>query len=156
MFWRMMSTRSRLNGFLRLFDKNKTHITDMPVHAAPKVDGTTGRLRNPFYHFGEIDIHTKVDKVNHYSTGLVADKLAKGKKILPWTMIFYPPIVFLKIYFLKRIFLNGWAGFIISLTMAYYAFLKYAKLYEYEQQKKFGTSLLPSCAPKRKVKSRVQ
>ena len=31
MFWRMASTASRLNGFLRLFDKTKGRFTDKPV-----------------------------------------------------------------------------------------------------------------------------
>lgn len=154
MFWQMGSAKARLNGFLRLFDKTKAHVSDMPIHAAPKVDGKTGRLNAPFYHFGEVDIHTKVEKVNHYSTGLVADKIAKGKKASLWVMIFYPPLFFLKIYLLKRNYRNGWAGFIASVVMAFYVFLKYAKLYEYEQQQKYGTSLLPDCAPKSEQKAR--
>lgn len=147
MFWQMASTKSRLNGFLRLFDKTHGHVSDMPVHAAPKVTGKIGRLQAPFYHFGEVDIHTKVDKVNHYSTGLVKDKVARGKKASPFTMLFYPPVFFLKQYFFKRNFLNGWSGFIASVINSHYAFLKYAKLFEYQQQQKYGTSLLPPGAP---------
>ena len=33
-----------------------------------------------------------------------------------------------------RYFLNGWAGFIASVTGAFYAFLKYAKLHEAREQ----------------------
>lgn len=154
MFWRMASPRARLNGFLRLFDKTKAHFSDMPVHAAPKVDGKIGRLKGAFYHFGEVDIHTKVDKVNHYSTGLVADKIAKGRIACPWTMVFYPPLFFLRQYLFKRNFLNGWSGFIASVINSHYAFLKYAKLFEYQRQKKYGSSLLPPGAPQ--IKPRQQ
>lgn len=154
MFWQMASTKSRLNGFLRLFDKSKAHVSDMPIHAAPKVEGKIGRLNAPFYHFGEIDIHTKIDKVNHYSTGLVADKVAKSRSANPWTMLFYPPFFFVRIYLFKRNYRNGWAGFIASVTMAFYAFMKYAKLYEYKQQQKHGNSLLPPCAPEMKPRVR--
>jgi len=147
MFWRMASTSSRLNGFLRLFDKTRGHVSDMPIHAAPKVEGTIGRLKAPFYHFGEIDIHSKVEKINSYSTGLVADKIARGKKANPWALVAYPPLFFFRIYFLKRNFLNGWPGFIASVTSAFYAFLKYAKLFEHQEQEKYGTSLLPPEAP---------
>lgn len=152
MFWRMASTRSRLNGFLRLFDKTKAHITDMPVHAAPRVSGRVGRLRHVFYHFGEPDVHTKVDKVNAYSTGLVVDKVAKGRKASPWIMVFYPPLFFIRLYFFKRNFLNGWAGFVASVVGSFYVFLKYAKLYEYHQHRKLGNDLLPPCAPSREEK----
>ncbi|HEY5673704.1 MAG TPA: glycosyltransferase family 2 protein [Malonomonas sp.] len=154
MFWQMASTKARLNGFLRLFDKTRAHVSDMPIHAAPKVDGKIGRLNHAFYHFGEVDIHTKVDKINHYSTGLVADKIAKGKHPSPWIMIFYPPLFFLRQYFFKRNFLNGWSGFIASIINSHYAFLKYAKLFEYAQQQKYGTSLLPKCAPEPEQKTR--
>jgi hypothetical protein len=138
MFWRMASTSSRLNHFLRLFDKTKGAVSDMPVHAAPKVAGRVGRLRNPFFHFGETDIHTKVEKINGYSTGLVADKVARGKSANPWVMVVYPPLYFLRLYLFKRNFLNGWAGFISSVVGSFYAFLKYAKLYEHHRKKEGG------------------
>ncbi|MEI6628622.1 MAG: glycosyltransferase family 2 protein, partial [Alphaproteobacteria bacterium] len=35
-------------------------------------------------------------------------------------------------YFLKRLFLNGRSGFIHSMSIGFYAFLKEAKLYELE------------------------
>lgn len=147
LFWRMISPRTRMNYFLRLFDKTKGRMSDMPVHAAPKVQGTIKQLRGLLYHFGETDVHTKVDKINGYSTGLVADKVARGKAPNPWIMVFYPPLFFLRTYVFKRNFLNGWAGFITSVMGAFYVFLKYAKLYEYSQRKRYGDSLLPQGAP---------
>lgn len=153
MFWRMASPASRLNGFLRLFDKTKAHISSMPVHAAPKVDGDVGRLKHVFYHFGETDVHTKVEKINAYSTGLVIDKVAKGKIVTPWVMVFYPPLFFVRLYFIKRNFLNGWAGFIASVTGSFYAFLKYAKLYEHRQRERHGNKLLPAAAPEHKQRA---
>lgn len=144
LFWKMSSPHVRMNHFLRLFDKTKGQVTNMPIHAAPEVRGPVIKLNHPFYHYGETSIHVKVDKINHYSTGLVADKQAKGKHANPWVMVFYPPFFFIRSYFFKRGFLNGWAGFIGSVTMAYYAFLKYAKLYEAEQFTKYGNSLLPN------------
>jgi len=147
LFWRMSSTKSRMNYYLRLFNKHKGHISDMPIHAAPKVEGTIRKLKEHFYHFGETSIHVKVDKINHYSTGLVADKTAKGKRSNPWIrLLLYPPVFFMRSYFFKRNFLDGWAGFISSVTITFYDFLKYAKLYEHEQLAKYGRSLLPDCA----------
>lgn len=141
LFWKMSSPRVRMNHFLRLFDKTRGHVTDMPIHAAPEVTGPVLKLRHPFYHFGETSVHVKVDKINHYSTGLVKDKQAKGKRANPWIMVFYPPLFFIRSYIFKRSFLNGWAGFIGSVTMSFYAFLKYAKLYEAEQIRKHGIRL---------------
>ncbi len=145
-FWRMCSPRTRLNRFLRLFRRDAGRLGDMPVHAAPEVDGPIGRLRHPFYHFGEIDIHTKVEKINAYSSGLVRDKVAKGRRRgIGLTMILYPPAYFVRTYFFKRNFLNGWAGFITSVAAAFYVFLKYAKLHEHYQER----SGLPLDVPRR-------
>ncbi len=133
-FWRMNHPGVRLNYHLRLFDKRRGRLSDTPIHAAPKVDGEVGRLNQPFFHFGERDIHEKVDKINAYSTGLVGDKLARGRKAYPLILIIYPPWIFFRSYVLKRAFLDGWAGFIASVVMSFYAFLRYAKLYEHDRR----------------------
>ena len=147
MFWRMSSPKVRMNGFLRLFDKRRGRVSDMPVHAAPKVDGRIKWLKHPFYHYAETSLHVKVEKINAYSTGLVADKVKRRFRPSPWKMALYLPYAFLRSYLFKRNFLNGWGGFIGSVTMSYYAFLKYAKLYEYAQFQRYGQSLMPEGAP---------
>lgn len=147
MFWRMYHPATRMNHYLRLFDKRKGGIDDMPIHAAPKVRGRIARLQAPLYHYGETDIHTKVEKINSYSTGLVADKIKKQRWGIPLIMVCYPPLFFIRSYLFKRNFLNGWAGFINSVIAAFYVFLKYAKLYEHRQFAKYGTRLLPDDAP---------
>lgn len=148
LFWRMYHPATRMNYYLRLFDKRKGEIDDMPIHAAPKVQGQIARLSAPFYHFGETDIHAKVEKINAYSSGLVADKIKKRRRrAIPLIMLFYPPLFFIRSYVFKRNFLNGWAGFINSVVAAFYVFLKYAKLYEHYQVTQHGTRLLPELAP---------
>ncbi|MEM7251065.1 MAG: glycosyltransferase family 2 protein [Pseudomonadota bacterium] len=146
-FWRMPNPLTRKNHYLRLFSKRTAHISDMPVHGAPKIDGRIARLHHPFYHFGEVDVHTKVDKINHYSTGLVADKVAKGRRPNPWIMVMYPPLFFIRSFIFKRGFMNGWAGLISSTIGAFYVFLKYAKLYEHQQFERYGSELMPKEAP---------
>ncbi|HEX3124806.1 MAG TPA: glycosyltransferase family 2 protein, partial [Rhodanobacteraceae bacterium] len=88
--------------------------------------------------YGEPDIRTKVDKINAYSSGLVADKLRRRQRFLGARMLFYPPVFFLRQYFGKRYFLNGWAGFISAATGAFYVFLKYAKVYEARRSREEG------------------
>jgi glycosyltransferase involved in cell wall biosynthesis len=142
-YWRMASLRVRPDYFMRLFDKTKGGMTDKPVHAAPKVDGSVGRLRHHFVHFGMPSIRSKVDKINSYSTGLVHDKVARGKRGNPWMIVFYPPLYFVRQYLFDRQIFNGWVGFIGSAISAFYVFLKYAKLYEHFQFERYGSSLLP-------------
>ena len=131
MFWTFQHTGSWTNTHLRLFDRRRGRMNTVPVHAAPEVDGPVRTLHAAvFLHFGEPDIRTKVDKINAYSSGLVADKLRRGQGFLGVRMLFYPPVFFVRQYVFKRYFLNGWAGFISAATGAFYVFLKYAKVYE--------------------------
>lgn len=131
MFWTFQHRWSWTNAHLRLFDRRRGRMNDVPVHAAPEVDGPVQTLRRAvLLHFGEPDIRTKVDKINAYSSGLVADKLRRRQRWLGLRMLAYPPVFFVRQYFFKRYFLNGWAGFISAATGAFYVFLKYAKVYE--------------------------
>lgn len=147
LFWRMMAPGTRMNRYLRLFRRAKGRITTMPVHAAPIVEGRIGRLEGAFWHFGETDIHTKVAKMNAYSSGLVQYKLDMGSRARPWIALLYPPVFFLRLYIYKRMFLCGWAGLFTCVVSSFYAFLKYAKLFEYRQFERYGQALLPEEAP---------
>ncbi|MEM7406055.1 MAG: glycosyltransferase family 2 protein [Pseudomonadota bacterium] len=147
LFWRMSADATRKNFYVRLFRRDAASFTRMPVHATVAVNGPIARIDAPFFHFGETDIHCKVDKVNGYSTGLVRDKIAHGRRASPWIMVCYPPLFFLRSYLFKRGFTNGWAGFIASVVGSFYVFLKYAKLYEQSRFDQVGDSLMPRGAP---------
>jgi len=146
-FWRIANSGVRMNFYLRLFDKTKGRMSDIPIHAAPEVEGRIRRLRHPFFHFGETNIHTKVEKVNGYSSGLVEEKISRGKHAYALMMVVYPPFFFIRSFLFKRSFLNGWAGFIASCVSAFYVFLKYAKLYEYQQFERADSTTMPVGAP---------
>jgi hypothetical protein len=134
LFWRMQHRNARHNPMLRLFDRSRARFSGDAIHAAPEVDGPVAALSEPFLHFGEPDIATKVAKINHYSSGMVAGKLAKGEPFVRTRMLLQPPWHFFRSYVLKRKFLAGWAGLIGCSIDAFYVFLKYAKLYEAHQR----------------------
>jgi hypothetical protein len=129
-FWQYQHAGARLNRYLRLLQRDRCQMSASTVHAAPEVDGPVGDLDCAFCHDGEPDIHTKVAKINAYSTGLVADKRKRGVRWVRLRMLLYPPFFFLRLYLGKRQFLDGWAGLVQSVVGAFYVFLKYAKVYE--------------------------
>ncbi|HEX4479578.1 MAG TPA: glycosyltransferase family 2 protein [Rudaea sp.] len=135
MFWTFQHEWSRTNEHLRLFDRRRGAMNTVPIHAAPEVNGSVRVLHDAmFVHFGEPDIHTKVEKINAYSSGIVVDKLTRGQRFVGVRMVLYPPLFFVRQYVIKRYFLNGWAGFISAMTGAFYVFLKYAKVREARQR----------------------
>lgn len=130
LFWRWPARGTRGNRQLRLFRKSAGAMNTVPVHAAPEVRGRVEDLPARFRHYGEPELAVRVEKINRYSSGLVAHSANKRKRFLGARLVFYPWVAFLKLFVGKRYFLNGWAGFFAARTHAFYAFLKYAKVHE--------------------------
>ena len=133
MFWRYPHPWAKANTFLRLFQREHMQMSASAIHAAPEVRGRVRTLPCVFVHEGEVDIATKVAKINHYSSGM-ADEYA-GRRVLHLRLLLDPPWIFFKSYLLRRQCLSGWAGLIHSVSLAYYAFLRYAKAIEKRKQR---------------------
>ena len=134
LFWQMIEPGTRHNYFMRLFNRKRGKMNDVPIHSAFDVDGPVERVEAPLFHFSEASISVKVKKLNDWTDEISASRFKKGKCRSPWALLFYPPFVFLKTFFFKRQFGNGWSGFIGSVCMAFYAFMKDAKGYEHARR----------------------
>ncbi|MGZ0169182.1 MAG: hypothetical protein ACKVHE_06480 [Planctomycetales bacterium] len=134
LFWQMIHPGTRHNYFLRLFNRKRGTMNDVPIHSAFSVDGSVERVEAPLFHFSEASISVKVKKLNDWTDEISLSRFERGKCRSPWALIFYPPFVFAKKFFFKRQFGNGWAGFIGSVCMAFYAFMKDAKDYEHARR----------------------
>lgn len=118
---------------IRFFKKTHGHYNlDVLVHESIFVKGKIHHANGVIYHHGLTSIETMIKKNNEYSTLAAKMKFSQHKRsnILKMICIFF--WAFLRAYFLKRFFLNGVAGFIHSMSIGFYAFLKEAKLYELE------------------------
>jgi len=130
LFWRWPHPATRPNWQLRLFRRSCGGMNDVPVHAEPKVRGRVIDLPAPMRHYGEVDLAARVDKVNRYSTGMAPSKRERQPRLMALRLLLYPSFMFLRLYFVKRYFVNGWAGYFAARTQSFYAFLKYAKVLE--------------------------
>ncbi len=131
--WRWQAPGSRLNHYVRLFDRRRARMSGHEVHEAVLVQGTTGTLEVVLDHHGETDIAGRTAKANRYSDLQLADLQQRNVRWLRLRMVAYPLIAFLRFYGLRGHYRAGWAGFIAARVHAFYAFLKYAKLYELRQ-----------------------
>lgn len=129
-FWQWQSPRSRLNHYVRLFDRTRARMSAHQVHEEVQVDGAVGVLELVLDHYGERDIAGRVDKANRYSSLQVADLGEKGARGVRLRMLTNASAAFIRYYLLRGHWRSGWAGFIAARIHAFYAFLKYAKLYE--------------------------
>ncbi|MBE9547933.1 MAG: glycosyltransferase family 2 protein [Proteobacteria bacterium] len=128
LLWRWQHPWSKPVTPIRLFNRRQTRMNEVPVHAALICSGKVETLPGDLLHSGEADLHTKVEKINTYSSGQA--QWRQSRKWLRLRMFFYPWFAFWREYLLRRQFLNGWAGFMAARSAAFYAFLKYAKAYE--------------------------
>ena len=115
---------------LRLFRRDAGAITDEIVHEYVSVSGRVGRLKNDLYHYSYRDVAHHVDKMNDFTTLAARQMFEQGRRAGLINVGFFPFFEFLKVFILKKGFLDGLAGLTISSLHAYYVFLKYAKLYE--------------------------
>jgi hypothetical protein len=125
-----------VNRVAGTFQRSRGAMNAVPVHAAPEVQGTVRDLYAEFRHYGEPELAVRVDKINRYSSGLVAHKRARRPALLGLRLLLYPPFAFLRFYLWQRYFLNGWAGWMAARSRAFYAFLKYAKVLEAERRER--------------------
>jgi len=135
-FWRWQSPRTRLNHYVRLFNRERARMSGYEVHESVLVDGSIGVLDLIIDHYGEPDIAGRTHKANRYSSMQVSDLAERKVSWLRLRMVAYPAAAFLRYYLLRGHYRSGWAGFIAARIHAFYAFLKYAKLYERRQRER--------------------
>jgi glycosyltransferase involved in cell wall biosynthesis len=121
---------------VRLFRRDRARWAGTDPHDKIVVDGPVRRLRNPLHHFSYRDIDDHIQRINRY-TSISSEELRKQDQ--PWRLsdaLLRPAFRFFRYYFLKRGFMEGFAGFHVAVTAAMYVFLKYAKLWELELKEK--------------------
>lgn len=121
---------------IRLYNKKKTKFTDAKVHESVITRGLhIQKINTPFIHYSYDSISDFLSKMQSYST-LFAEQNKGKKNSSLWKAISHGLFAFVKSYVLKRGFLGGYEGFVISSYNAHTAFYKYLKLYEANQKLK--------------------
>ena len=144
-FWRYQHAFSKHNRFLRVFDRRKARMSGHTVHESVLVTGKVGDLAGCIMHEGDRSIEQKLTKLNQYSSLAALAKRPPPGFASAFRLTLYPVWYFFRAYLLRRQFLNGWAGYINSVELAHYAFLKYAKMLEQAkktQEKKTQAKIL--------------
>jgi glycosyltransferase involved in cell wall biosynthesis len=117
------------DGEIRLYRRGKGRW-EGGLHARVVVNGKVQPLKNLYHHYTYRNISDQIQTIDKYST-MAAEDLVTSTKPFRLTYLFFNPIFrFLKDYILKLGFLDGIPGLVIAVSTAYYAFIKYAKLWE--------------------------
>ena len=113
----------------RLYHRGNTSFNDAAVHE--QIDVTSMRhhkLHGHLTHYSYGSLEDFIDKMQLYST-LFARHYCGIRRSSPFKAWCHGAYAFIKSYIIKRGFLGGYEGFIISAYNGHTAFYKYIKLY---------------------------
>lgn len=114
----------------RLYNRTKTQFSTVLVHESIETKGLkTVEFYSPLRHYSYDTISDFLTKMQTYST-LFAEQNVGKKSSSPLKAVLHAFGAFCKSYLLKRGFLGGYEGLLISAYNAHTAFYKYLKLYE--------------------------
>lgn len=114
---------------LRLYDRRRAEWNGRRVHESVTARGPVGQLRNDLQHYAYRDISHHHQTMDRYTTLAAEQMAAEGKDASLAGLLLHPPAAFFRNYVLKRGFMDGAPGAIVSAMNAHYVLLKYAKLW---------------------------
>ncbi|HVR50105.1 MAG TPA: glycosyltransferase family 2 protein [Pseudorhodoferax sp.] len=114
---------------LRLVRREKAGFTAHLLHAHMTVDGTRQDLQHDLVHYSYHDLDDVLEKLNRYSTVGARDMHARGKKGSFGSAIVHGLWAFVRTYVLRRGFLDGRMGFMLSVSNAEGTYYRYLKLW---------------------------
>lgn len=117
------------DDLVRLVKKDQGSFASV-VHESWTTRGTTAPLNAVIEHHPFTGYQEMLKKLNEYSGLGAAELFRSGKKAGSLAPFTHGAAMFVKMYFLKLGFLEGFDGFIIAATNAGGSFFKYAKLKE--------------------------
>jgi glycosyltransferase involved in cell wall biosynthesis len=115
---------------LRMFRRSRGEFTVAAVHERIDVRGPVTRCGAEMLHYSYVSIEQYLQKFNAYTTAGARMLHAQGKRTSVAAIALAFPIGFIRQYFLKGNFLNGYRGFLWAFLSAAYPVVKYAKLLE--------------------------
>jgi glycosyltransferase involved in cell wall biosynthesis len=121
----------RRDGATRLFNRQSARFSGSWVHDRVTGEGLqVQQLRTRLLHWPYHDLGHHVEKLNRYTGQLAAEQRAQGRRPSLSKLVLDPPWKFLRMWLLEGGLLLGRRGFVLSVTAAFYVFLKQAKLWE--------------------------
>ncbi len=120
----------------RLFRRSRMRYEGTEPHDRVILQGKRGHLKGTLLHYNYRDFAHQIQTVQAYSDVAAKALFAEGRRAGFRNLCLRPPFKFVKCYIFKRGFLDGWPGFIIAATSAFYVLAKYVKLYELQRSQK--------------------
>ena len=121
---------------LRLVRRGRAQWTGLHDHCKLVADGPVRRLRGDLLHDSFPTLGSLVRKIPFHADNFVRSRqeTAPGRRWSLAETVVRSLWRFVRSYFLRLGFLDGFPGLVVSLTIGYQTFIRYARLYEAEQE----------------------
>jgi glycosyltransferase involved in cell wall biosynthesis len=126
---------------IRFWNKTRGHMTADKVHEGWVLNdkkAQVGFLDGDLQHYSYYTISDHIRKIEQYSEIGARFDVERGRQCSFLKLVLAPRWEFFAVFVLKRGFLDGYYGYVISKNSAYASFVKYLKIRQYNQLKKQG------------------
>ncbi len=122
---------------VRLFNKQHAKWGGVNPHDKVRVDSEKiGRLGGDILHYSFDSISAHIQTLDKFSEIAAKEIIKRGKKVSVFSPFTHGFWIFFKMYFLKRGFLDGFAGLLASVLSLMHVFVKYSKVLIHQAQHK--------------------
>jgi len=130
------------NAKLKLFRKDKfKYEEEAEYHPRAFLEGKTFTLRNDIIHYAYRDFKNLFSKLNH-QTDFEAKKWLRDKRKMSFSLCMVKIFSrFMKYYFVKKGYKDGFIGFMMACASGFYQIMTYAKYWEMKTGKLRSTTL---------------
>lgn len=105
-------------------------------HDVLKIEGKIGRMNGALIHYSYRDLYDHLQRMVKYAKVAAQSYDKNGKKFKLSSMLLNPVASFVKKYFFRAWFLDGFLGFTAAVSSVVYVFFKYFFLWEIQRSKK--------------------
>jgi glycosyltransferase involved in cell wall biosynthesis len=120
----------------RLFKRGTARFSDDLVHERLIPNGQVAKLENPMLHFSFMDFSQVLQKIDRYSTASAEQAFAKGRRSNPLKAILHGVWAFIRTYFIRAGFLDGYEGLALAISNAEGSYYRYMKIWLLQNQAK--------------------
>ena len=111
-----------------MFKREAGRFTDVAVHERVETQAPVAKLKFWLLHDPYENLDALITKINRYSGEAAAAMAARGKRVGIPGLLGHSIWTFIRIYLLRRGFLDGRHGFVLAVAAASGSFFRYSKL----------------------------
>jgi glycosyltransferase involved in cell wall biosynthesis len=123
-------------GKVRLFRKDKFKYEEVKVHPRAFIEGICGHLSKDIIHKGYPDIEHFLASLNRQTTWEAQKWLNQNKPMRLGRFLWRTTDRFIRSYFVKKGYKDGFIGFVVAYMAALYQFMSYLKYRELVSKEK--------------------